>query len=111
MCCLPSRNGPSSCGGLDGAAGDARRAAGAERLDERALGGRGLAAIRTEQVDRAAHRLCALQTEADELAPPDLVGDDELRNEADAEAGGNGALDGLVGVQLPALRGPVADAG
>src|SRR5687768_8028055 len=103
MRCLPFWN--TSLGG--GAAGDARVAARAERLDERTLGRGRLAPIGPQQVDRPAHRLRALHLELDELAATQLVVDDELGDEADPEPGGDRALDRLVGVQLPALAGLV----
>src|SRR3954468_16111893 len=96
---LPRRPVPGeSGGGLDRAPGDARRAARAERLDERTLGRGGLATVGAQQVHRAAHRLRALEAEADELAAFDLVADDELGHEADAQTSGDRAFDGLVGV-------------
>src|SRR3954463_7157246 len=58
------------------AAGDARRAAAAQRLDERALGRRRIAGVGPQQVDRASDRLEALDAEGDQLAAGQLVGDD-----------------------------------
>src|SRR5687767_4302810 len=84
------------------AAGNADGAAIAECGDEGVLGGRRLAVVWAQKVDRAAHRLGALDPKADQLAAVDLVGDNELADETDAEAGLNRALDCLVGVELPA---------
>src|SRR5438876_6513197 len=103
------RRQPRSGGLGCGAAGDARATAVAERLDEGALGGRRLPSVRPEQVDGAAHALRAFDAELDELAALEFVGYHEPRHEADPETGLDRALDRLVRVELPPLRGPVAD--
>ena len=74
-------------GGCGRAAGDRDAAARAERLDERPLRRRRVAAVRPQQVDRALHGLGALELELHELAAPELVRDHEPGDEADAEAG------------------------
>ena len=61
-------------------------AARAERLDERALGGHRVAAVGAQQVDRPLHRPGAVDLEGLELATLELLGDDEPRDEADAQA-------------------------
>src|SRR2546421_3984768 len=111
---LPGWNGTApgrELGRVNCAAGDAGRAAGAQRFDEGALGRCRLAAVGAQEVHGAAHRLGALDLEADQLPAGELVLDDAPGDEANAEARGHRTLDGLVGIKLPALCRPIAGAG